>query len=389
MQAIWWEVKVSKLCNMRCAYCYEFNELGDRRRISLDGWRRILESARWYQEDMTRRHPDRRVQTQFMWHGGEPTLLPLEYYEQVLELQREILGAENLNRYYRNHVPTNLLAPPPKLIEFFRRNRFNVAVSFDGIPGVRVDLNGRETEQRVAGNVERLIGDGWTLGFNTVLAAHNAPRLNEVYDYLSELPRRFPGGVYANVIPLHGTPTDDGTTRFSLDAGTIAESLFRLFERWIADPNPITLAPIQDHYLAVLRKLHGAPRHYFNRRTWGETTMIVNTDGGLYLFNDAYEPGKALGNIFEQPFEEILGSEAYERSLKRDEERAARLCGTCPYDGYCNREPLVNSHREHPGEHCAVGYPVQRRIEEWLVERGFDRPEALPRVPQREFVLAG
>ena len=33
--AIMFVVKISKFCNLRCSYCYEFEELGQRRRMSL------------------------------------------------------------------------------------------------------------------------------------------------------------------------------------------------------------------------------------------------------------------------------------------------------------------------------------------------------------------
>jgi MoaA/NifB/PqqE/SkfB family radical SAM enzyme len=55
-----WEIKVTKLCNLRCAYCYEYEELGDPRRLSLAEWRAIIESARWYHETIARRNPAER-----------------------------------------------------------------------------------------------------------------------------------------------------------------------------------------------------------------------------------------------------------------------------------------------------------------------------------------
>lgn len=76
-----------------------------------------------------------------------------------------------------------------------------------------------------------------------------------------------------------------------------------------------------------------------------------------------------------------MDSAAYAASLDRDDERTQRYCGSCPYDGYCNREPLVNGHRDHPGEHCSLGFPLHRKIEEWLVERGLDGEESLAALP--------
>src|SRR5258708_31826009 len=117
MRKMQWEVKVSKLCNLRCQYCYEFAELSDRTRIGLKGGRAIFERARWYQEKLEGQNPDEFIHTEFVWHGGEPLLLPLSYYQDVLALQRDILGVANINRIYSNHVPTNLLTLPPQTID--------------------------------------------------------------------------------------------------------------------------------------------------------------------------------------------------------------------------------------------------------------------------------
>ncbi len=155
MRVIEWEIKVTKLCNLRCSYCYEFAELGDKRRISLDGWRAILQSARWYQERMEKRYPDQKITTRFVWHGGEPSMLPVSYYEDVLALQREVLGAQNVNTIYHNHVPTNLYSIPPQTLALWKREQFRVAVSFDVISGVRVNIAGKPTEERVRENIQQ------------------------------------------------------------------------------------------------------------------------------------------------------------------------------------------------------------------------------------------
>jgi len=390
MRVIEWEIKVTKFCNLRCTYCYEFDELSDKRRISLDGWRAILTSARWYQEHIQQRYPEQEITTRFVWHGGEPSMLPLSYYESVLALQREVLGAENINTIYHNHVPTNLYAVPPRILAFWKENQFSVAVSFDVISGVRVTTSGQTSEARVEENLKRLLGDGWTAGLNVVLAAHNAPSVNEVYDRLRDLALYCGGRLYLNFIPLHSTPTDNGATPFSLEAPSIVDALSKLFEHWLDDPHAVGVTPLQEYYLAVVRKMLEMPKHYFDRRRFGESSLMVNTDGYVYIFSDAYQKEKSLGCLFEEEFEQIMQSRAYSESLDREEALAARLCNGCPYDGYCNHEPLANGHRDESGERCAIGFNLHQRIESILAERGITaeylRSEASPEVPNLSFI---
>ena len=41
-----WVIKASKLCNLRCRYCYEWDELGDPARLSLSDWAKIFRAIR-------------------------------------------------------------------------------------------------------------------------------------------------------------------------------------------------------------------------------------------------------------------------------------------------------------------------------------------------------
>ncbi len=378
-----WEVKVSKLCNLRCAYCYEYPHLDDAARMPIEGWRQILESARWYHETLQRDNPNEKVVTQIVWHGGEPLLLPVSYYEKVLALQREVFGVEALAaRHYTNHVPTNLYSAPAPLIELLRREGFQIAVSFDVVPGVRVTAGGRPSEERVRANIARLLTDGWRLGINVVLGGHSATRLPGIYDDLKQMARSSNGTIYhMNVIGLHGTPTDNGGQAWSLPAEGIVGALAGMFDLWMTDPEPMPLHPLLGIYQNILDKREGRERAFFDRRRYGESCLIVNTDGYLYLFNDMYERDRALGCLFERPFSEIMRSPEYEASLAHDEAVAARICGGCPYDGYCNHQPLFTGLRDQPGPRCAIGYALHQRVEDslttnpkWRGEHG----EAIP-----------
>src|SRR6266571_836727 len=80
-------LKVSKLCNLRCQYCYEFEQLGNRERMSLADLDRFYEHvATWYSGFQTPTIVD------FVWHGGEPLLVPPSYFETTFERQRAIFG---------------------------------------------------------------------------------------------------------------------------------------------------------------------------------------------------------------------------------------------------------------------------------------------------------
>jgi uncharacterized protein len=72
-----WVVKASKFCNLRCKYCYEWNELAQRERMSLSLWAKILDAIRELNQ-RTERATGLVPTDIIVWHGGEPTALPTE-----------------------------------------------------------------------------------------------------------------------------------------------------------------------------------------------------------------------------------------------------------------------------------------------------------------------
>jgi uncharacterized protein len=362
-----WEIKVTKLCNLRCAYCYEYDELGDPRRLSLKEWRAIFDSARWYHETIALRNPDEPVTTRFVWHGGESSVLPVSYYEEVLALQRRVLAGIDFD----NHAPTNLFRIKPELLAFWDREQFVVAVSYDGAPGPRVTVGGEDSNAVVAANLRRLLATHRRIGLNSVLTAANLPHLIDIYEQLRDLVHNSPGSLYWNLIPLHATSADHPrTARYRLDPTEAVAGLLRLFNHWLDDKQPIPVLPLKPYYFAVVRKLLGAPQRRFPRREFGETSLMVNTDGQLYLYRDAYDPAKSLGCLFEQPLSVLIENSAYAASLDRTDRETADVCGGCPYDGQCNHAALIHGRDDRQGERCGVTFALLQAIEREVRDRG-------------------
>jgi uncharacterized protein len=65
----------SKLCNLRCRYCYELPMLSDRTRMSFEQIERMFTNV-----DAGYRGHNEPLGINFQWHGGEPLLIPPEIY---------------------------------------------------------------------------------------------------------------------------------------------------------------------------------------------------------------------------------------------------------------------------------------------------------------------
>ncbi|MEO8055487.1 MAG: radical SAM protein [Acidobacteriota bacterium] len=377
MYRITWVVKASKLCDLRCRYCYEWDELGDPARIALPDWRRILDAARAYHA-LAERRLGAPIETRIVWHGGEPLLLPEAYVRSVLALEREIFGDAALERgEVVNVVQTNLYALSDEKIEMLREGAFVVGVSMDYAGGVRLSRSGGPTEVRVAANLDRLRAAGIAPGAITVLARHTAPHLLRIHDFFEALEMPF------RVLPLFPAPLNTQDAPFALTAPEMVKALNGLFVHWLDRGCGIPVDPLREYLRSALMKMTSLSRAPFSRRTHGDAVLLVNTDGALYQVIDAYDRDRSLGNVFRQHLDEILSSRAYADSLDRSDALFAEHCGPCPFRGPCNGAPVFESALANPaGGRCSIAYDVQSFIERHLREAGLDEAELVRLLPE-------
>jgi uncharacterized protein len=288
-------------------------------------------------------------------------LLPLAYFEQVMELQHRVLGTSALERGdYFNALQTNLYAIDDNKLELLQREGFHIGVSMDVVGGVRLTAGGNETEDRVVANMERLRRGGIAVGAIVVLAAHTCPNIIAIYDFYEAV------RVNVRILPLFDAPLNTPEASFHATSSQMTKALCRLFAHWARRRDPISVAPLGDYVRTVYLGMVGGVQLPYDRRR-GEWALLVNTDGSLYQVMDAYQPSRALGNIFVDSLADVLGSEAYANSLERDQKLFDRHCGPCKYLGACNSLPLFESPRggAHP-ERCHIAYDVTRYIERFF-----------------------
>jgi uncharacterized protein len=372
IERITWVVKASKFCNMRCSYCYEWNELDDRTRMSMDLLRKLFVAIRTLHDGRRAAAPsDVHAVTRIVLHGGEPLILPLPYLRHFFESASEVLGERLTKRDVEFSVQTNLLAISDPVVELLERNKVAIGVSFDMAPGVRRTLAGGETETRVLRNLDRLRERGLPLGAICVLARHTAPRITEIHDFFAG--RR----MSLRVLPLFTGPDErPDQPQFSIDNATIIQALDTLFRHWFETGVRIRVDPLAEWFENVLRKMLGARRRMYDRRRDGDAVILVNTDGRLYRVLDAYEPALSLGDLKIQTIDEVLTSEPYRLSLLRDDALSAERCATCGFAGACNGWPIFASRQsgEFHGR-CPITFSCQQAMEGYLRDTGFEPNE--------------
>lgn len=360
---IQWIIKLSKLCNLRCSYCYEFAQLSDPARMTHDELDVVFEHAADYG-----RRCDETVE--FIWHGGEPSLLGADYFDELFARQRAVFEPRGVQ--VRNAVQSNLYSIDDEWIE--RLGRFNnVGVSLDLFGDLRVNVGGRPTQDRVMENMDRLRAAGIRFGAITVLTRPVAAHVEEVVDFYSACDISF------RLLPLYRTAFPHQHDDFSLTPDEIEDALIRAFDRMVSNDSSITIAPLSGWLGHLISRGLGLKPSEYPADGEHEKMFIVDTPGTVYASANTYMPGYSYGNIFEDDVGTLLASDGYQRTLRERRERM-EICGTCDYRDCCSKRYVAEAtpderHFDAEGVlRCPSARGVQKHIEEWMKDQALLDP---------------
>ena len=115
---------IGPVCDIKCDYCFylEKHALFDKR----ENYRMSDEVLKAYVQQYIEAQPTPVVE--FVWHGGEPTLLGLDFFRKVVELQQPFQGRKEI----KNALQTNGMRLTDDWCTFFKANGFFIGLSLDG-----------------------------------------------------------------------------------------------------------------------------------------------------------------------------------------------------------------------------------------------------------------
>ena len=185
------EVKpIGSACNLRCEYCYYLGKQTDspanpsspqegKGGVMSD---EVLES---YIQQVVAIH-GLRAEIEFAWHGGEPTLCGIPFFERAMQLEQKY----GEGRRILNTLQTNGILLTDEWCHFFKDHNFRIGISIDGPERLhnvyRKDAQGEGTFKQVMRGVELLCKHGVEFNTLTTVNAANADHAKEVYDFLRE-----------------------------------------------------------------------------------------------------------------------------------------------------------------------------------------------------------
>jgi len=355
-------VKVSKFCNLRCQYCYEHRELHVRDVMPSETLERLFAGVDSFGDELSGRGISPGFS--FVWHGGEPLLLPPDYYCRITEQQQR-----HIHRYtYRNSVQTNLFGINTETVKYVIAAGWELGVSIDFADGVRTNTGGRDSNGTVLRAAEALRKSGARFGAISVLGAHNRNALVDAYDWVADFAEGW------RILPMFSGGPEDSLSRLRLREEEVVRVFCKLFERRAGAKSHIPIAPLDDCVKWATLKIAG-------RRVTGDVLcdvldniFVINVNGDVFTRPFAYDGRYCMGNINTASMPEMIGSETYRSCRLKILGRKLRNCAECEYCGFCDTSPM----HEHgsvtdDGGRCVVTRRTIQDIERELSAAGIDR----------------
>ena len=165
----------------------------------------------------------------FEWHGGEPTLLGLDYFKAIARIERRLAppGIE-----VTNGLQTNGLGLNGAWADFLAAEGWSVGLSLDGPAKIhdayRRTAEGGPTHGRVMRSYENLARRGAFVNLLCVLTKAGAGFPDEVYGFFRGI-----GGRYLQFLPLAAPARNGRPHPAAAEPAEIGDFLCRAFDMWI------------------------------------------------------------------------------------------------------------------------------------------------------------
>ena len=355
---------IGAACNLACNYCYYLEKSNlykhqPKRQMSEELLERFVKD---YIEAQTMN------EVVFTWHGGEPTLRPLSFYQKAVELQKKYARG----RIIHNSLQTNGTLLTDEWCRFLKENNWLVGLSIDGPEELhdryRRDSQGKPSWKRVMEGIRLLQHYGVEWNAMAVVNRYNADHPQAFYRFFKSIGCQyiqFTPIVERNVQHADGrhlasiNDADDApVTDFSVTPEQWGNFLCGLFDEWVKQDIGRVFVQIFDSMLA--NWVGVAPGTCIYAKECGHAG-VMEFNGDVYSCDHFVFPQYKLGNINERTLIEMLYGEKQRRFSQLKYNKLPRQCKECRWafacHGECPKNRFVNDRYGNPGlNYLCAGY---------------------------------
>jgi len=334
-------------CNLDCDYCFYLEKESLFPKAST--FKMVPDVLESFIKQYIESQPTNSVH--FTWQGGEPTLLGVPYFEEIIRLQEKHAGDKQIT----NAIQTNGVLLDEKWGQFLRKNSFLVGISIDGPQHLhdqyRIGHDGKGSFNWVMAGLNILKKHRIEFNTLTVVNRSNQDQAGVIYNFLKSI-----GSKYWQFIPAVERTRPDGylaaphetdnltLTNWSVEPEAYGQFLSTIFNCWVRED--VGNIFVQQFEAALANEM-GRPAGVC---VWNATcgqALAVEHNGDLYSCDHYVFPEYHLGNILELPLLDLVHSKDQQNFGTDKQNGLPQICKDC--------EVLYLCHGECPKHRFAVG----------------------------------
>lgn len=333
---------IGPICNLGCKYCFYLEKEQLYRHTR--NW--IMEEP--VLETFIKKYIDNTEESvvSFVWQGGEPTLLGVDYFRHIVELQKRYAKEKSIH----NSIQTNGILLNHEWADFLKDNNFLVGISLDGPQEIhdyyRRGKGGESSFADVMNGV-RILQD-YGVEFNTLTTVHhgNEQYPLEVYRFLKRI-----GSKVIQFIPIvERQALNDKRDALSLVSQNFAGKaqvsdwsvnpqaygnfLCTIFDEWVRSDVGEVFIQLFDVTLEMWAGLSSS-LCVFQKQCGNALAMEHN--GDLYSCDHYVYPKNFLGNITDCSLADAASS-LEQLDFGKQKADLPRYCQQCDVRFACNGE---------------------------------------------------
>ncbi len=314
---------VSSDCNMACAYCYyrpveALYPDAKRPRMSLETFEQVC--AQYLALEPR--------EIKVGWQGGEPTLMGLDFFRDVVEVERRHTPPGGC---FGNSLQTNGAVLDEEWCQFLARNQFLVGLSIDGPPELntmRRFADGRPAYERTMRALHLLKEHEVEHNVLVVISRANVDHPREILQFLVENDCH-----YSQFIPCT-EPTDEPgrVSEHSISAQQYADFMIAVFDAWIENDDPSYYIRRVDNWLHLF---FGLPPECCEYRGDCSNLVTIEWNGDVYPCDFFVQKRYFMGNVRDLTLEQMLQGKAFRDFVQGSKEMPA-VCADCTWLEMCH-----------------------------------------------------
>jgi uncharacterized protein len=333
---------VGPLCNLACRYCYYIQKQPAHAGVE------SLRMPETLLEEYILQHiaASRGPVIEFSWHGGEPTLLGLDYFRKIVALQRKHLPR---GKRIFNGMQTNGVLLDEQWCAFLAAEGFGVGLSLDGPQELhdryRLTLGNEPTHRKVLRSFELLKRTGITCDILCAVHDGNVRHPLKVYRHFKEI-----GGHYISFVPIVTRTAESNIGPCTVAAEDYGSFLCVIFDEWIQrDIGRVSVQIFEE----AIRPMQGLEHSLcIFRKTCGDIP-VVEHNGDFFSCDHFVDVAHRLGNIGEVPFVQLLESPAQRMFGQAKRDALPLYCRQCAVldmcNGGCPKDRFLSTPEGEPG----------------------------------------